>query len=47
MDRNGKEIYPSKLDKNVSEEFEKFKVKFDINKGKGTINGSDAEIIIK
>tara|TARA_B100000242_G_C42898904_1_gene416954 strand:- start:66 stop:683 length:618 start_codon:yes stop_codon:yes gene_type:complete len=44
-DQNGKKFYPPKLAKNVSEEFEKFKVIFDINKGQGTINGSDAEII--
>ena len=44
-DRNGLKFYPPKLAKNVSEEFEKFKVIFDINKGKAYINGSDAEII--
>ena len=45
IDQKGRKFYPPKLAKNVSEEFEKFKVIFDINKGKGTINGSDAEII--
>ena len=45
IDRNGKKFYPPKLAKNVTEEFDKFKVIFDINKGEGTINGSDAEII--
>ena len=37
--------YPTKLSKNVSEKFEKFKVIFDTNKGMGTINGSEAKII--
>ena len=37
--------YPTKLAKNVSEEFEKFKVIIDISKGEGTINGSEAKII--
>ena len=37
--------YPTKLSKNISEKFEKFKVIFDTNKGMGTINGSEAKII--
>ena len=41
----GKKIYPTKLAKNVSQEFEKFKVIFDINKGEGNINGSGAIIL--
>jgi len=40
-----KKVFPTKLAKNVSEEFEKFKVIFDINKGEGTINGSGAIIL--
>ena len=47
MDVNQKrrKEYPTKLAKNVSEEFEKFKVIIDISKGEGTINGSEAKII--
>jgi len=47
MDINpkGRKDYPTKLSKNISEKFEKFKVIFDTNKGMGTINGSEAKII--
>jgi len=39
--KKGKKVYPIKSAKNVSENYEKFKVVIDINKGKGTINRSD------
>ena len=42
----GKKVYPTKLAKSVSEEFEKFKVIIDINKGEGTINGSGGKMIL-
>jgi len=45
-DTNEIKKYPHKLFKIQSEEdFEKLKVIFDVNTGKGTINGSDAQII--
>ena len=45
LNPTAKKIYPTKLAKNVSQEFEKFKVIFDINKGEGNINGSGAIIL--
>ena len=41
INKKGKKVYPIKSAKNVSENYEKFKVVIDINKGKGTINRSD------
>jgi len=38
-------VYPTKFAKDKSEEFENIKVFFDVNKGKGTINGSEAKIL--
>ena len=40
-----RKVYPTKLSKNKSEKFEKFKFIFDTNKSMGTINGSEAKII--
>ena len=42
LNKKGKKVYPIKSAKNVSENYEKFKVVIDINKGEGTINRSDA-----
>ena len=42
INKKGKKVYPIKSAKNVSENYEKFKVVIDINKGEGTINRSDA-----
>ena len=44
INKKGKKVYPIKSAKNVSENYEKFKVVIDINKGEGTINGSEARI---
>ena len=43
--KNKRKVYPTKFAKDKSEEFENIKVFFDVNKGKGTINGSEAKII--
>ena len=45
LNKKRKKVYPTKLSKNISEKFEKFKVIFDTNKGMGTINDSEAKII--
>ena len=47
LDSKGRKKYPHRLFKIKSEEeeFEKLKVIFDVNTGKGTINGSDAQIL--
>tara|TARA_Y100000991_G_scaffold102964_1_gene77569 strand:- start:674 stop:1282 length:609 start_codon:yes stop_codon:yes gene_type:complete len=43
--QNKSKVYPTKFAKDKSEEFENIKVFFDVNKGKGTINGSEAKIL--
>jgi len=46
LNPKGRKKYPHELFKIKSEEeFEQLKVTFDVNTGKGTINGSDAQII--
>ena len=43
--QNKRKVYPTKFAKDKTEEFENIKVFFDVNKGKGTINGSEAQIL--
>tara|TARA_B100000401_G_C52529866_1_gene588560 strand:- start:74 stop:670 length:597 start_codon:yes stop_codon:yes gene_type:complete len=43
--QNKRKVYPTKFAKDKSGEFENIKVFFDVNKGKGTINGSEAKLL--
>ena len=43
--QNKIKVYPTKFTKDKSEGFENIKVFFDVNKGNGTINGSEAKIL--